>query len=129
MQDHVRGPAIGLIFTGAIGILVAIANIVLEGAMMEWVRSLTPEGQAPPAGMMEANSALSIAITVLSVLASAFILFGGLKMMKLESRTVVLAASIVAMIPCVGCCVIGLPVGIWSVIVLSKPEVKAAFTS
>lgn len=129
MQDHVRGPAIGLIFTGAIGILLAIANLVMGGAMMEWAQSMAPEGQAPPAGMMEANSAISIAFTALNVLASAFILFGGMKMMKLESRTMVLAASIVAMIPCFACCLIGIPVGIWSLIVLSKPEVKSAFTS
>ncbi len=33
-----------------------------------------------------------------------------------------------AMIPCVSpCCLLGLPLGIWALIVLVKPEVKAAF--
>jgi hypothetical protein len=38
--------------------------------------------------------------------------------------------SIVAMVPCLGpCCIVGIPIGIWALVVLMKPEVKAAFTS
>ena len=37
-------------------------------------------------------------------------------------------ASILAMIPCLSpCCLIGLPIGIWALVILMKPEVKAAF--
>ena len=36
-------------------------------------------------------------------------------------------AAIIAMIPCHGCCILGLPFGIWALVVLSAPEVKAAF--
>jgi hypothetical protein len=39
-----------------------------------------------------------------------------------------LAAAIVALIPCFSpCCLIGLPIGIWALVVLSKPEVKSQF--
>jgi hypothetical protein len=39
-----------------------------------------------------------------------------------------MAASIIAMIPCVSpCCLLGLPIGIWALVVLMKPEVKSAF--
>jgi hypothetical protein len=49
-------------------------------------------------------------------------------MMKLRSRGLALTASILAMIPFTSpCCLLGLPVGIWSMLVLSKPEVSAAF--
>ena len=59
---------------------------------------------------------------------AAFILFGALKMKKLESYGLAMAASIIAMIPCFSpCCLLGLPIGIWAVVVLSKPEVKSAF--
>jgi hypothetical protein len=34
------------------------------------------------------------------------------------------------MIPCISpCCLLGLPIGIWALVVLLKPEVKAAFTA
>jgi hypothetical protein len=62
------------------------------------------------------------------VVTSVLILFGGLKMKKLEGYGLVMAASIVAMIPCISpCCFIGLPIGIWALMVLNKPEVKSAF--
>ena len=38
-----------------------------------------------------------------------------------------LAGAIVAMLPRTPCCIIGLPIGIWAVIVLIDNEVKAAF--
>ncbi len=51
-----------------------------------------------------------------------------MKMKKLESYGLAMAASIIAMIPCLSpCCLIGLPIGIWALVVLSKPEVKSAF--
>jgi hypothetical protein len=31
------------------------------------------------------------------------------------------------MLPCSICCLVGLPIGIWAVVVLSKPEVKGTF--
>jgi hypothetical protein len=39
-----------------------------------------------------------------------------------------MTASVIAMIPCISpCCIVGLPIGIWAMVVLSKPEVKSAF--
>jgi hypothetical protein len=65
---------------------------------------------------------------IIAILMGAVILLGGLKMMKLESFGVAMTASILAMIPCLSpCCVIGLPIGIWALVILSKPEVKSAF--
>jgi hypothetical protein len=56
------------------------------------------------------------------------IFLGALKMKKLESHAFAMAASILAMLPCVSpCCLVGLPIGIWALVVLNKPEVKSAF--
>jgi hypothetical protein len=71
---------------------------------------------------------VAVVSSVIGILVSGLILFGGLKMKKLESYGLAMAVSIIAMIPCFSpCCVIGLPIGIWAVVVLSKPEVKSAF--
>ena len=50
-------------------------------------------------------------------------------MKTLKSYPLALTGSIVAMLPCSCCCVIGLPIGVWAVIVLLKPAVKLAFES
>ena len=48
--------------------------------------------------------------------------------MKLKARALCYAATILSMIPVVsGCCCVGLPLGIWVLIVLGKSEVKAGF--
>jgi hypothetical protein len=39
-----------------------------------------------------------------------------------------MAAAIMAMIPCNCCCLLGLPFGIWALVMLMKPEVKSQFS-
>jgi hypothetical protein len=57
------------------------------------------------------------------------IIFAALKMKNLQYHTLAVVAAVMAAFPCVSsCCCIGLPVGIWVLVVLFKPEVKAAFT-
>ena len=57
-----------------------------------------------------------------------FIIYASQQMKKQEHWELCLAASIVGMVPCVSpCCFLGLPMGIWSLVVLLKPEVKTAF--
>ena len=64
---------------------------------------------------------------VIGILLSGLIFIGAMKMKKLESHGLAVAASIVAMIPCLSpCCLLGLPIGIWAAVVLFKPEVKSA---
>lgn len=54
-------------------------------------------------------------------------IIGGVKMMRLQSHGWATTASILALLPCSPAGLVGLVVGIWSLIVLSRPRVKAAF--
>jgi hypothetical protein len=47
--------------------------------------------------------------------------------LRLQYFGLVMAAVIVAMLPCQCCCLLGLPFGIWALVVLNKPEVKSQF--
>jgi hypothetical protein len=39
-----------------------------------------------------------------------------------------MTAAILALVPCTSpCCLAGIPAGIWALVVLAKPEVKAGF--
>ena len=68
-------------------------------------------------------------IVSLSILAmNGFVLFGAIKMLKLSSHGLAVATAVVAMLPCLGCCcLLGLPFGIWALVVLNKPEVRSQF--
>ncbi|HEX4999400.1 MAG TPA: hypothetical protein VFY29_14325, partial [Terriglobia bacterium] len=74
------------------------------------------------------SGGFGIMFNVLAIAAGVVVLIGALKMKKLESYDWALASSIIAMVPCISpCCWAGLPIGIWAIVVLQKPEVKAAF--
>jgi hypothetical protein len=73
------------------------------------------------------NGAGGIISGILGFLFGFVIAFGGMKMRQLRGYGVAMAGAVLAMLPCTCCCIVGLPVGIWALIVLMKPEVKAAF--
>lgn len=123
---QVSGPATGLLVTGIIGAFFAglglIASIVGMG-IAPFIREEIPERYAEfwEGSMGAAGSIVGIAVAV-------FIIFAALKMKELRQWELSLAASIVAMIPCISpCCILGLPIGIWALVVLLRPEVKEAF--
>jgi hypothetical protein len=128
----IAGPAIGLIVTGGLGIAAALYGILsnLMGSTMRQNQFQVLEQQNPQfAHMMETfTGPVGIVTNGLSILVCIFIIFAGIKMKKLESFGLCMAASIVAMLPCCSpCCCVGLPIGIWALVMLNKSEVKAYF--
>jgi len=123
--ELVNAPAIGLIVLAIVGALLQIASLILNLAGASFLAS----SQMPKEAWANMFSGtLAVVSSIIGILVSGLILFGGLKMKKLESYGLAMTVSIIAMIPCFSpCCVIGLPIGIWAVVVLSKPEVKSAF--
>jgi hypothetical protein len=133
MQDRVKGPAIGLIVVAGLGIILMLLGLFAEGATEGIYRALhVPEEQMAKMHEMRAGGTIiNLAFTVVGVAGAAFVIYAGMQMMKLRSRTLAFVASILVMIPCFTscCCLIGIPIGIWSLVVLNKQDVKAAFTS
>ncbi len=134
-QALVSGPATALMVLGILCALGAIGGLVSNllgvgmGAFGQPGRGANnlPPQVAQWAQMM--GGGFGIVMNILSLAISGFIIFASTKMRKLESYGVVMTATILGMLPCTAgcCCLIGLPIGIWSLIVLSKPEVKSAF--
>ena len=51
------------------------------------------------------------------------------EMKELKQWNIAVVASVLAMVPCISpCCIIGLPIGIWALVVLMRPDVKDAFS-
>jgi hypothetical protein len=75
------------------------------------------------------SGGLGILFALIQLGVSGFVVWAALQMKELRNWTMSVTASILAMIPCIGpCCLIGIPIGIWSLVVLMKPEVKAVFS-
>ena len=128
-QQLVAGPSIALMVTAGLGIAVGLLGLVqilsgmggtpdLPGLDPEVIRMIRMFTHGPIAIV---SNAIGIAVSV-------FILLGALRMQQLTSHGLAMAAAIVAMIPCFSpCCLLGIPFGIWALVVLSKPEVKSQF--
>ena len=62
------------------------------------------------------------------ILIGGLIIFGSLKMRQLNNWGLSMAATVLAMIPCLSpCCCLGLPIGIWALVVLLDDNVKRSF--
>ncbi|HOX57704.1 MAG TPA: GYF domain-containing protein [Candidatus Paceibacterota bacterium] len=123
--DRVKGPATGLIVTAVLGVIAQIFSLVWHFAGA----SMMPSDRIPKEAWANMFSGtIGVVSSIIAILLSGLIFFGAMKMKKLESYGLAMTASIIAMIPCLSpCCLIGLPIGIWAVMVLSKEEVKSAF--
>lgn len=74
--------------------------------------------------------AFAIVSSIVGFVIGIVVIMGALKMKNLESYGFAMTASIIAMVPCISpCCLLGLPFGIWALVVLSDGQVKAAFRS
>jgi hypothetical protein len=73
---------------------------------------------------------VNIVLSSIGIIMSIIVLMGAIKMKGLENYGFAMAASIIALIPCTSpCCFLGLPFGIWALVVLCDPVVKASFRS
>jgi hypothetical protein len=127
MKEKVQGPAIGLIVVGALGGVMGLLGLVMTlfGTAMNLGMYQGLEDQLGSA----AYFAINLVSNLIGLAVSGFLIWAGMQMKELKNRSACFAACIVAMIPCGGCCIIGIPIGIWGLVVLSKDEVKQAFTS
>ncbi len=124
-ENLVNGPAIGLMVLAGLNLALGALGLMmnLAGSSM---RVLQHGPQEAWANMY--SGTLGLVSNSLGILLSAVIFYGGLKMKRLENYGLAMAASILSIVPCTSpCCLLGIPIGIWALVVLMKPEVKSAF--
>jgi len=127
-RGKVAGPAIGLMVVAGIGICIQILGIIWK-LFMGAVAMSQMENDMPLAGMRSfMMGPIGIVLGFVGVLIGILILVGGMKMRNLENYNLSMLVTILVMVPCVSpCCILGIPIGIWGLIVLMDPNVKAAF--
>jgi len=132
--ERVKLPAIFLIVTAAIGMLWQLVDILFiilpseEGDLASAVLSHEVGGMVSSDMIKIMSGGIGIASSVIALAVGVVVLLGAVRMMALRSYGLALAGAILAMIPCISpCCVLGLPFGIWALVVLMNTEVKAAF--
>jgi hypothetical protein len=130
----VKGPAVGLKVTAILNIVLALWSMVklmFFPTNLEQLYSGMPQLNDPQIQKLLHlfYGPLGIADNLFGLTMSVLVLIGASKLQSLKSREFAFAAAILAMVPCLTpCCVLGLPFGIWALVVLNKPEVKSQFS-
>lgn len=144
------GPAIGLLVTGVLSALVGGVYLAqgLSPAVgakideeMERRKQEVDAGNLPADQKQAQKDGLDVGAKLVKTvwvpgsavvtLGGLVITLGGVQGLRARGRGLVMTSSILAMIPCFSglCCPLGLPIGIWALVTLGKPEVKAAFAA
>lgn len=122
-----RSPAVALICLGALNVISAV--LLLLGRLANLIkgneRVITDEAER--LGYQTANIYFPL-VSLLSIAAAPVIIVGGVQMLSARRYSLAILAAILAMIPFTSvCCLPGIAIGLWALIVLRNPEVKAAF--
>ena len=121
-RTRVSAPAVGLIVTGALGVVTTLILLVMVafGGLVALVDKDSAES-LPGIGITAIWMLVGLVVSV-------FVIYAGLQMRKLQGWGLSMAGAILAMIPCISpCCLLGLPIGVWAVLVLIDEEVKRSF--
>ena len=125
VQQMVSGPATFMMVLSIISIplsLVGLAFSILGGSA-GFFDNLPPELRE----QFMLQGVAGIVQYSLSLIAHIIILIGAIKMKSLRSYGLAMTASILSILFQCGCCCLGIGAGIWALVILSKPAVKAMF--
>jgi hypothetical protein len=130
IRARVQGPAIGLIVTGGISLVLYLFSLFAH--LLGWTFAQPASTGNPEIDRVIGlfSGGVGAVVDLLAMVLSVLILVGGLRMLHLKNYPLCVVAAVVALVPCISpCCCLGLPIGIWALVILLKPEVKALFVS
>jgi hypothetical protein len=116
IQSQVKWPAIGLAVAAGFGCLSFPVFLAMAPHSLEAMER---------SGLVFAKP-VSVVLQITPLILWSLVIYAALKMMRLEARGSALAASLFAMLVYPGN-IVGFPIGIWSLVVLARPEVREAF--
>ena len=120
VRGMVAGPAWALLITAGLTVALIVVFVPIDFFLLSAQRQQAPNATAQTLGRIAGS------LTMICINGAVF--YGALQMLWLQNFSMARSAAILALLPCCGpCYLLGIPFGIWALVVLSKPEVKSAF--
>ena len=136
--SSVKPPAIGLIVTGGLAVLMGVYRTVVvltldeeeQAEEIDTIRRTGDEFGETFARIIEWGMKLAPITISLQIIGGGLIVWGAIRMLKIRSRGWGYAAAIISIVPFITdcCCMLGLGFGIWAMVVLGNTEVKQLFS-
>ena len=105
-SDQVSGPSVGLLITGILGGALSLLGFI--GSLFETGIESIKAHEFIGEYARIAEGAAGVAFCFVGLLVAGFIIYASLKMKELTQWSLCIAASIIAMIPCISpCCIVG----------------------
>lgn len=128
---RVRVPGTLLVVVGCLGIAANLMLVVFPNALRDRGSVRRPPGMNDSAFESYKRSRTAPLMDYLlpapPFAVYSLVIFAGARMRQLRSRGLAITGAFLAMLPCSLVIVFGIPVGIWSLIVLANPAVTEAF--
>lgn len=126
-ESKVAPPAIAIIVVAGLAIVACIFGLLFN---LLGIGAGTLGGVARDERFAQLlGGTLGMVSNLLGLVLYSVAIWGALKMKALQSYGLSVASAVIVMLPCSCCCLIGLPIGIWALVVLLNADVKAAFHS
>ncbi len=119
-QAQVKGPAIGLLVTGILNWVAIPLTLLAVSVLMP---AIAARGGPAPQTLAPLFLAL---VPILALVLASLMVAAALMMKRLQGYWFAIAASVLAIVISPGN-LIGLPIGIWALVVLSQRDVRTAF--
>jgi hypothetical protein len=123
----VTAPAICLLITGILGFGWSVFRLLVT-----LLAAKVPVDPQAPEFLRKAQEiergGFGVILAVLFIIVAVVIILGAIMMLRGKGWAIAVTSCILAMINLNGCCcILGIPFGIWSLVILMKPEIKEAF--
>ena len=130
-REALNVPGMLFIVFGSLSILYGIYGLVGGGANAAQLNQALNDPNLPPAAkdfirMLAGPGAKVIGLNGMSM--SGLMVFAGVQMRNLKNYGLAIAACVIGMLPCTGCCCVTLPIAIWTLTILTRPEIKSSFS-
>ena len=130
-REALNVPSILFMVFGGLSVLLAILGLLGNNANDPAIAKMIRDPNVPEQ-MKDFIRVLagpgSKVINLLGMAMSGLLIFAGLQMRNLKNYGVAIAACVIGMLPCTSCCCVMLPIAIWTLTILMRPEIKSSFS-
>ena len=116
---------------GGLVVLYSLMSMLSSGMNQAQLQKILSDPNFPTEAKDLIRNLMGPLTKVFSLFAAAvggLLIFGGYQMRLLKGYGIAMAACIIGLLPCTSCCCLTLPLSIWTLTILTRPEIKSSFS-